>query len=724
MGDGADDALRGSAVSRQRNGEGSSAESSAASQMGARARGEEAGRGRLTKAVEAVLGAGGALARALPGYEHRRDQLAMALEVALALRERRYLVVEAGTGTGKTLAYLVPAALSGRKVVVSTATKTLQEQIWTRDLPLLTGKAGIRLEAAYLKGRANYYCLVRGAKFTEKPTFAIHGEAALWPRIQEWVGHTATGDRSEIDLPDQYGAWRELSASGETCLGKDCERYEECFVTRARARAAQADLVLVNHHLFFADLAMRTSRAGVEVLPPYDAVIFDEAHALEDVATGYFGLMVSSYRIEELARDALRAVADRLDLQKLVSERTGELETAGERFFAGVVGQVRAGSPGWVRPSRGPSYRQGEGRPRGPSLFQAEGVEGDVRVALTERMLAPAASEKARLDAALEDVRELFADAEGTALPALARRAGELRVELEAVTAMKEPSRVYYAEVRGRGAFLRAAPVNVAEELADRLYRRVDTIVFTSATLAAGGRLDYFRREVGLAPELDVAEAVFPGPFDYRTQAALVVPHGLPEPSAPGFFRAAAAAVRTLVDITGGRAFVLSTSVRGMNALREALADLPYPLLLQGERPKGKLLDAFREEPSVLFATQSFWEGVDVPGEALSLVVIDKLPFSPPSDPVVAARVRALEEDGRDAFSELSVPAAALALKQGFGRLIRSRTDRGLVALLDVRILTRGYGRAFLATLPPAPLLRSADDARRWWDEPGQVPRA
>jgi ATP-dependent DNA helicase DinG len=682
------------------------------------------GRDRLTEAVEAVLGAGGALARALPGYEHRRDQLAMALEVARALREQRYLVVEAGTGTGKTLAYLVPAALSGRKVVVSTATKTLQEQIWTRDLPLLTGKAGLPLDAAYLKGRANYYCLVRGAKFAQKPTFTIHGEAALWPRIQEWVGHTATGDRSEIDLPDQYGAWRELSASGETCLGKACERYEECFVTLARARAAQADLVLVNHHLFFADLAMRTSRAGVEVLPPYDAVIFDEAHALEDVATGYFGLMVSSYRIEEFARDALRAVADRPDLQKLVSERTEELETAGERFFAGVVGQVRAGSPGWSRPSRGPSYRQGELGRRGPSLFQAEGVEGgDVRVALTERMLAPAAAEKARLDAALEDVRELFADGEGTALVALARRAGELRVELEAVTAMKEPSRVYYAEVRGRGAFLRAAPVNVAEELADRLYRRVDTIVFTSATLAAGGRLDYFRREVGLAPELDVAEAVFPGPFDYRTQAALVIPHGLPEPSAPGFFGAAAAAVRTLVDITGGRAFVLSTSVRGMNALREALADLPYPLLLQGERPKGKLLDAFREEPSVLFATQSFWEGVDVPGEALSLVVIDKLPFSPPSDPVVAARMRALEADGRDAFSELSVPAAALALKQGFGRLIRSRTDRGLVALLDVRILTRGYGRAFLATLPPAPLLRSADDARRWWDEPS-APRS
>ncbi len=670
-----------------------------------------------------MLGAGGALARALPGYEHREDQLAMAREVARALRERRYLVVEAGTGTGKTLAYLVPAALSGRKIVISTATKTLQEQIWTRDLPLLTGKAGLPLEAAYLKGRANYYCLERGARFAEKPTFASRDEAALWPRIQDWVRQTPTGDRSEIDLPDQYGAWRELSASGETCLGRDCERYEECFVTLARARAAQADLVLVNHHLFFADLAMRTSRAGVEVLPSYDAVVFDEAHALEDVATEYFGLMVSSYRIEELARDALRAVADRPDLQKLVRERTAELEAAGQRFFAGVAGQLRGP---WRRaaPPPTPVRGQGTGRARGghaalhPSLIERE---GDVRQALTEKVLAPLAADQGRLDAALEDVRELFADGEGTALAALARRSAELRVELAAVTAMKEPSRVYYAETRGRGVFLRAAPVDVAEEMVERLYRRVDTVVFTSATLAAGGRLDYFRREVGLAPEFDVAEAIFPGPFDYRRQAALVVPPGLPEPAAPGFFRAAAAAVRALVEITGGRAFVLSTSVRGMNALREALADLPYPLLLQGERPKGKLLDAFREQPSVLFATQSFWEGVDVPGEALSLVVIDKLPFAPPGDPVVAARVRALEADGRDAFSELSVPAAALALKQGFGRLIRSRVDRGLVALLDRRILTKGYGRAFLATLPPAPLLRSVEDARRWWAEPGRT---
>ena len=249
-----------------------------------------------------------------------------------------------------------------------------------------------------------------------------------------------------------------------------------------------------------------------------------------------------------------------------------------------------------------------------------------------------------------------------------------------------------------------------------RLYRRLDTAVFTSATLATAGRLDFFRRSMGLAPELDVSEALYPGPFDYTRQAALLVPPGLPEPSHPAFFAEAARVVRELVALTGGRAFVLSTSLRGMRALREGCEGLPFQLLLQGERPKGKLLELFREEPSVLFATQSFWEGVDVAGDALSLVVIDKLPFAPPGDPVVAARTRALEEAGRDAFAELSVPAAALALKQGFGRLVRRRSDRGLVAVLDRRLVTRGYGRAFLATLPPAPLLRSVDEARRWWE--------
>jgi ATP-dependent DNA helicase DinG len=672
-----------------------------------------------------VLGPGGRLAHALPGYEHREDQLAMARAVEHALRARGYLVAEAGTGTGKTLAYLVPAVLSGRRVIVSTATKTLQEQLWGKDLPLLRDACGLSFTAAYLKGRSNYYCLARGEEFARAPTFAAREEAALWPRIEAWVRETATGDRSEIDLPDQYHAWKDLSATSESCTGRECERYEDCFVTRARALATEADVLLVNHHLFFADLAMRTSRAGVEILPEHDAVIFDEAHAIEDVATEYFGLQVSSYRIEELARDAQRAVADRPDLGTMMRQTTAELRKAGERFFQGVADALRgrpAGTDGGRRAGRRSPGRSAPGAwgsggspSRGEEGSRALPHEEGVRAPLSEELLLPLEREQGRVDAALDALRDLLSDAPSPALAQLARRAGELRVELAAVTAMREPSRVYFGEVRGRGVFLRAAPIDVAEELQARLYRRTDTVVFTSATLAAQGRFDFFRRQVGLAPEFDVAEARFPGPFDFARQAAIVAPEGLPEPNAPGFVEAAAEAVRALTAITGGRAFVLCTSTRNMHALHRASRHLPYRILLQGERPKARLLEAFREEASVLFATASFWEGVDVPGQALSLVVIDRLPFAPPNDPVVAARLRALEAGGRDGFSELQVPAAALALRQGFGRLVRTREDRGLVAILDRRLVTKGYGRAFLATLPRCPLLRSVDEARRWW---------
>ena len=643
----------------------------------------------------------------------------MARAVAKALEERRYLVAEAGTGTGKTLAYLVPAALSGRRIVISTATKNLQEQIWFRDLPLLRESCGLELSAAYLKGRANYYCLARGESFARAPTFAAREEAALWPRIEEWVRGTGTGDRSELDLPDHYATWKDLSATGENCLGKECQLYEDCFVTRARLKAQAADVVLVNHHLFFADLAMRTSRAGVEVLPDYEAVIFDEAHAIEDVATEYFGLQVSSWRVEELGRDAQRAVADRPDLASMMKDMTHELHRAGERFFGGVgralrdgaVPRLRAGRP--AHPVLAADEKEGRTRRRGE--------EEDVRAPLTEGVLSPLQRDQSRLDEALEALRAALAEAPSPPLAQIARRAGELRVELQAVTAMRERSRVYFAEARGRGVFLRAAPIDVAEELAQRLYRRVDTVIFTSATLAAQGRFAYFRRQVGLAEEHQVSEALFPGPFDYGRQAALVSPEHMPDPNAPAFLPAAAAAVRELTAVTGGRAFVLCTSTRNMQALREACRDLPYRLLLQGERPKHRLLEEFRREPAVLFATQSFWEGVDVPGEALSLVVIDRLPFAPPGDPVVAARLRALAEAGRDGFAELQVPMAALALRQGFGRLIRTRTDRGLVAVLDPRLVTRSYGRAFLSTLPPCPLLRSVGEARRWWEGEGAV---
>jgi ATP-dependent DNA helicase DinG len=631
----------------------------------------------------------------------------MAHAVARALADRGYLVAEAGTGTGKTLAYLVPAALSHRRVLISTATKTLQEQIWFKDLPLLTERCGLHVEAAYLKGRANYLCLQRFADFARAPTFAAREESGAWPTLLAWAEATDTGDRAELDLPDQFLAWKDLSATSETCLGRECDDYEDCFVTRARARAAEADVVLVNHHLFFADLAMRTGRSGVEVLPDYEAVIFDEAHALEEVATEYFGLQVSSWRVEELSRDAQRVVADRPDLAAMLKELTGELRKSGERFFGGVGEALRGAGRG-----------SGGAAPRRPHHARArlEVEEEAARAPLVEAMLAPLTHDRARLDAALQALRDALAESESAPLVQIARRAAELRVELEAVTALNEPSRVYFGETRGRGVFLRAAPIDVAEELAERLYRRIDTAVFTSATLCAQGRFDFFRRQVGLSPDFAVEEARYPGPFDYQRQAALVTSEGLPEPNAPGFVEAAATVVEALARVTGGRAFVLCTSYRNMTALHAAARHLPWPRLLQGERPKQKLLEAFRATPSILFATQSFWEGVDVPGDALSLVIIDRLPFAPPGDPIMAARLQALAAEGRDGFSELQVPAAALSLRQGFGRLIRSTADRGLVAVLDRRLVTKAYGRAFLATLPRCPLLRSVDEARRWWE--------
>ncbi len=655
--------------------------------------------------VDGLLGPGGALDRALPGYEQRGDQLRMAHAVERALAERHHLVVEAGTGTGKTLAYLVPAALSGRRVVVSTATKALQEQIWWKDLPLLRDRCGLPLQAAYLKGRSNYLCVERLVRFDRAPTFAVRDEASDWPAVRAWAESTETGDRAELDLPDQFALWRDLSVTSETCLGRECDLYEECFVTRARARAAEADLVLVNHHLYMADLGMRTGANGAEVLPNHEVVIFDEAHALEEVATEYFGLEVSSWRIEELGRDAARAVADRPDLAAMMKELTGELRRAGERFFEAVGGALRAAGGG----------RPGGGRAAARPVRPARADEEPARAALTEATLAPAAEARQRLEAALQQLRDTLADSDAAPLAQLARRAGEVRVELAAVTALNEPSRVYFGETRGRGVFLRAAPLDVGGELKERLYGRLDTTIFTSATLCAQGRFDFFRHQVGLDEGLPVVEARFPGPFDFTTQAALVVPDGLPEPNQPGFVEAASAVIAELCEVTGGRAFVLCTSHRNMQAFHAAAAGLPWPRLLQGERPKHRLLEAFRAEPSVLFATASFWEGVDVPGDALSLVVIDRLPFAPPNDPVTAARLAALEADGRDGFSELQVPAAALALRQGFGRLIRTTTDRGLVAVLDRRLVTKGYGRAFRATLPPSPLLRSVGAARDWW---------
>ena len=656
-----------------------------------------------------VLGPGGSLERAIPAYEHRPQQLALARRIWDALTERRYVLAEAGTGTGKTLAYLVPALLSGRKVVVSTATKALQEQIFFKDVPLLARALGRPIRAAYMKGRANYLCKARFEEFARAPTFASRDDGARWPGLVSWAEATSTGDRAELMLPETFAPWRELSATAETCTGQRCPAYEACFVTKMRREAAEAELVVVNHHLLFADLALRTRSEegfGAEVIPRYEAIVFDEAHALEEVATEHFGVQVSSFRIEELCRDGGKAATKAPDLGPDLAPLLSRLEGKGANFFAAALSAVG------LSPTRGPRGPRGGGD---GTVRLARGALEGVTLDLHELLDTLAAVVEKAAEA--KDVPELLA---------VARRANDLERDL-AFVADVGPGKawVHFAERRGRGSFLRAAPVEVGPELSKRLYRTVDTAVFTSATLAVGGGFRFLRDRLGLtggddAPEVD--ELAVGSPFDFETQAALYLPRHLPEPADPSFLDAAAREIEALVAVTGGRAFALFTSIRNMQLAHQALAGrLPYRVLLQGELPKHELLDRFREKPSVLFATASFWEGVDVPGDALSLVIIDKLPFAAPNDPVVAARIEALEERGRDPFDDFQVPRAAITLRQGFGRLIRTRSDRGVVAILDRRIVTRGYGRAFLRALPPCPRFSSVEEVEGFWERVGSA---
>jgi len=692
-----------------------------------------------------LLGPGGALARALPGYEPRASQLEMAEAVSSALERGRALAVEAGTGTGKTLAYLVPAARSGLKVIVSTATKTLQEQLADKDVPLLRA-LGIEARFAFLKGRQNYLCLLRKEQFEKAPTFERREEAPLYRKLDEWAQRTATGDRAELaDLPEGFSAFREVFSTAETCTGQKCPHYDDCFVFKMRKVASEADVVVVNHHLFFADLALRTSSAGdagAAVLPRYDAVIFDEAHAVEEVATENFGVQLGSFRVAELGRDAARLLAGRPQLSA-ARDLAARLGSVGRAFFE-AASRCRPAGRGKTRSAGGergagesdrwpiPPGSLDPAEPERAALVEVlralaaqvsgAGAAGSSRVASREGVRAAASKDEEltlleRRCSTLAAELSLFAQ----------RVSGPLRPDIEydegEVPAQERPDVVLWGESRLGHLFLHASPLDVASILQDRLYDRIGPVVFTSATLAVDGCLDFFARRVGLAdaegPLFPLDVKVLPSPFDYRRNAALYVPRTMPDPLEDGFAEAVAEELRALLAVTSGRAFVLFTSLRNMRRVHDLLAaELPWQVLLQGERPKAQLLRSFREKPSVLFASQSFWEGVDVPGEALSLVVIDKLPFASPQEPLVQARIDRLRSQGEDPFDAFQVPQAALALKQGFGRLIRHAQDRGIVAVLDSRLSRRSYGKRFLQSLPPARLLRSVEEARAFFCAP------
>jgi len=626
---------------------------------------------------------GGGLDTAHPGYEHRPGQEEMSHAVARVLNQGGTLMVEAGTGTGKTFAYLIPILESGRRVIVSTGTRNLQDQIFRKDLPFLRDQAGLAVSACLMKGRDNYLCRYRFAQFEREPLIEVREERRYIPALSRFSRETGSGDRAEVaELPDDLRLWRDINARADTCTGSKCPEYEMCWLTKVKRQAQQAQIVVVNHHLFFADLAVRSAYGAV--LPDYDTVIFDEAHLLEEVATLYFGENVSANQVEELARDAERSAAKSGGPAK-GGGGAAELREAARELFAPMRDALRAasGRQRFEPPSRG-------------------GID--------------LAAEWATLSHAIDEVRKPSVHRGDN--EAIETRAQALTDALATVLRRDTPGYVYGMETRGRGnVILTAAPIEVGPLLQESLFARLHACVLTSATLSVGGSFDFFSKRLGLA---DVHELIVESPFDHARQAVLYLPKRMPEPREPSFFTRAMEEIEALLGITSGRAFLLFTSHAALSRAREHLGLLDrFPLFVQGEGSKSALLQAFKTTSrAVLLGTNSFWHGVDVPGEALSLVVIDKLPFDVPSDPLVAARIDRIRENEGNPFAEYQTPMAVLDLKQGLGRLLRSRGDRGILAVLDPRLTTKGYGKTFLASLPPYPIVRDREAAAAFFRGP------
>ncbi len=664
---------------------------------------------RLKDGAERVLGPGGTLARTLPGFEVRDSQRAMAAAVADAIADGGILLAEAGTGTGKTLAYLVPAILSGQRVLVSTGTKNLQEQLIDKDVPLLRHALGVPFRATCMKGRGNYLCLHRFTQVQlDDRARDDHTRVAL-TLIEDWSRTTSTGDRAELEeLPDDLPIWPTIAATTENCLGSECPRYDDCFVTRMRQRAAESDVVIVNHHLLCADAHVRRHSFG-EVIPECQVAVIDEAHQLEDVATQYFGIAVSNFRLESLLTDA-GSVDGRGGLPGGASLPVPEADR--QRYLLAVErASVAARAFMLELQTKRPGVTQRTDAPTG--LF-------DERLRVTGETLADAVGESglellealSRLEEAVALVQDAPED-----LRAIGRRAAEVRDDLRMLLRADNEDYVYFLEIRGRGVYLRAAPIDVSHIIRDVLLDRMATVVLTSATLSIGGSFGYVRARLGVG---QAAEIRVPSEFDYREQALLYLPRRMPDPRTREYQAAVAAEAEALLRASEGRAFLLFTSYSALREVHARLAErLPYPMLVQGSAPRGVLVEQFRQTPNaVLFGTSSFWQGVDVTGDALSCVIIDKLPFASPADPVTAARIEALQARGIDAFSAYQVPLAILALLQGVGRLIRHRQDRGVFSILDPRIQSMGYGRRFLASLPPAPITRRIEDVHAFFGTP------
>ena len=639
--------------------------------------------------MKEVFGPDGLIARHHPNYEYRPGQVEMARAVNETLNEGGIALIEAGTGTGKTLAYLIPALASGRRVIVSTATKNLQEQLVKKDIPFLENILPRKFTAVCMKGRSNYLCLHKLKKADSTPIFEDMEEVDYFDVIRRWAGKTETGDKAElVDLPENLSFWHHLDARAENCLGQKCPDFDDCFITRMRQEAQEADIVIVNHHLFFADLGLRGGDYGA-VLPDYSSIIFDEGHEIEDVAASYFGTSVSNYRIMDLIQDAQKLMLTQADTASDLTTALARLAQRSDNF--------------WM------SFRGNGGLEGRYTLNESQFVQED-----REGNLIPSAAGEAYV--ALVNALNRVAGALGTVkdppaeLDNILRRAEILKFELEFVVTGDDPSFVYWYERRGRGVFIHGTPIDVSGLLEDKLFSKIHSAVLTSATMTAGESFNFIKTRLGIAHSRDL---IIESHFDYENQTVLYLPKRMPDPRAPQYRQAAVEEIVKILEATRGRAFVLFTSVTAMQEAYNLVEEsIDFPMFIQGQSSKTGLLERFRKtRNAVLFATSSFWQGVDVQGEALSCVIIHKLPFAVPSDPVVAARQKYIDDNGGNSFMEYSVPQAAIILKQGLGRLIRSASDRGVLSILDPRVRTKAYGRIFLRSIPHCHVTSDIEEA-------------